>query len=123
MRGVLWYSFGNFKLAPDDLAADAGGVINVAVEDENVPGSFALRQNYPNPFNPVTTIRYQVGELAQVKLEVFDVLGRRVATLFRRPTGPRRVRCHVRSRPVAQWALPLPPASRLQSRNQTNDPS
>ena len=46
-----------------------------------VPEAFHLDQNYPNPFNPVTTIRYQIGELAKVRLEVFDLLGRRVATL------------------------------------------
>ncbi len=45
------------------------------------PGSFALHQNYPNPFNPSTNIRYQISEAGRVKLNVFDMLGREVATV------------------------------------------
>ncbi len=46
-----------------------------------IPQEFALLQNYPNPFNPETTIRYNLVETATVKLEIFDLLGRKVATL------------------------------------------
>ena len=48
---------------------------------ELAPGSFELYQNYPNPFNPTTVIRFDISQRGLVKLEVYDVLGRRVATL------------------------------------------
>ena len=46
------------------------------------PSTFRLEQNYPNPFNPVTNISFDVAKAGAVKLEVFDVLGRKVADLF-----------------------------------------
>jgi hypothetical protein len=46
-----------------------------------LPEAFTLSQNYPNPFNPATTIQFTVPKEARVRLEVFDILGRRVAVL------------------------------------------
>ena len=43
--------------------------------------SYALDQNYPNPFNPTTTIRYSIPVSSRVQLEIFDLLGRKVATM------------------------------------------
>jgi hypothetical protein len=54
---------------------------DVEQTDPAVPGAFALHQNYPNPFNPSTDIRYQISDYGYVKLGVFDLLGREVATL------------------------------------------
>jgi hypothetical protein len=45
------------------------------------PSGIALLANYPNPFNPVTQIRFELPGAGQVRLEVYDVLGRRAATL------------------------------------------
>ena len=45
------------------------------------PEEFALEGNYPNPFTQATTIPYQLSESADVTLEVYDVLGRKVGTL------------------------------------------
>jgi hypothetical protein len=47
----------------------------------HIARAFHLAQNYPNPFNPTTTIRYEIPVTSDVKLEIFDVLGRKVATL------------------------------------------
>ena len=45
------------------------------------PIAIELGQNYPNPFNPTTNIPIKLAQSGKVKLTVFDVLGRRVATL------------------------------------------
>ncbi len=80
VRGVLWYSFSNFKLGPASFS-DIGGVINTATEDDSVPARFTLEQNYPNPFNPSTQISFDIATTGHVQLDVFDVMGRQVATL------------------------------------------
>ncbi len=46
------------------------------------PHSFSLSQNYPNPFNPTTTVTYDLPEQSNVKIEIFDLTGRRVKTLI-----------------------------------------
>lgn len=48
---------------------------------EAMPTEFTLSQNYPNPFNPETSIPFALPTRANVKLAVFDLLGREVATL------------------------------------------
>ncbi len=47
-----------------------------------VPDTYVLESNYPNPFNPQTTIRFGLPTSAQVKLVVYDVLGRQVRLLL-----------------------------------------
>lgn len=50
--------------------------------DYVIPGEFRLQQNYPNPFNPQTTISFNLEKSADIRLEVFDILGRKQATLY-----------------------------------------
>ena len=90
-------------------SADAGPIVStllamadtmvVDVNDRSggpeAPACFVLEQNYPNPFNPGTWIRYQLPEASEVKLVVYDLLGREVAVLTdgRKDRGTHTVRC------------------------------
>ena len=60
-----------------------------ALRGSALPQGFSLGQNYPNPFNPSTIIPYQLATSAHVRLEVFNLLGQRIATLVdgQRPAG------------------------------------
>jgi len=60
----------------------AGEVTGITEKDIEIPAGFTLKQNYPNPFNPSTTLSFDLPESGHVKLEVFDLLGRRVSTLM-----------------------------------------
>ncbi len=53
----------------------------VDASDAQVPHDITLSQNSPNPFNPLTLISFALTEAENVKLEVYDILGRRVETL------------------------------------------
>jgi hypothetical protein len=53
----------------------------LSVDDIVTPEVFALHQNYPNPFNPTTTLRYDLPEDSQVKIMIYDLMGREVKSL------------------------------------------
>ena len=48
---------------------------------EQLPTSFSLKQNYPNPFNPSTKIEYSIPKMNLVTIKIYDILGRKIATL------------------------------------------
>lgn len=65
-----------FTTVPFGVPIQAGG---------GLPDAFALEPGYPNPFNPATHLRFALPHAANVRLEVFDALGRRVAVLAEGP--------------------------------------
>jgi hypothetical protein len=64
------------------LLASWSSVVTAVEENANAaPTALALGDNYPDPFNPATTITYALPHAVEVKLIIFDMLGRRVRTL------------------------------------------
>ncbi len=76
------------KLSIEDLYVSMGDPVDsalaVSVEkmDKGIPTVYELSQNYPNPFNPSTTIEFALPKNGDVKLVVYDVVGKVVATLY-----------------------------------------
>ncbi len=68
----------------DNLRAvkKTSGAVTVAELAVPVPERFYLYQNFPNPFNPATQINFDLPQAGQVKLTVYDLLGREVAILL-----------------------------------------
>ncbi|UCG53265.1 MAG: S8 family serine peptidase [Candidatus Latescibacterota bacterium] len=92
-------SIAYFKLCAIDTAGYAGGYSGSAEGDPTGIGDavasvrdFRLSQNYPNPFNPTTTFQFTLDTPAFVRLDVFNVAGQRVATVFAKemPAGTHR---------------------------------
>jgi hypothetical protein len=84
---------GSIVAYADDLLAISNGyavhiydvsdvVTDVAETEPVLPLRYRLDQNYPNPFNPATTIGYSLPRRSPVRLEIYNVLGRRVITLI-----------------------------------------
>jgi hypothetical protein len=73
------YSIGNGAgLYSSRLCQTTLGIIN---NNTGVPKSYTLSQNYPNPFNPSTNIKFSIPKSGIVKLTIFDITGKVVATL------------------------------------------
>jgi hypothetical protein len=83
--GVTYYRLRQMDL---DGSEHAFGELRVesatAVEETAIPVTYALYQNFPNPFNPTTVVSCQLPMASKVRLVVYDMLGREVATLLDR---------------------------------------
>lgn len=86
---VFWYRGGALHTAGNPFECDIVGPtlnpIGFQVEAEAPPApadGLELAAAVPNPFSPSTTVRFRVAEMQQVRVELFDALGRRVTELF-----------------------------------------
>ena len=72
-----------YPMVSDVLTVTVTAGTNVANEDDRsaLPDRYQLHGNYPNPFNPSTRITFETRELTPLSIEVYDVMGRLVATL------------------------------------------
>lgn len=80
-NNTFFYKMSKLALGTIAVLTGVHDATDVAIAEGTV-SNYSLSQNYPNPFNPVTTIDYQLLSLTPVTLEVFDMLGRRVAILI-----------------------------------------
>jgi hypothetical protein len=68
-----------------DMGAYGGGdsaFVGISNPENGLPNQLSLIQNYPNPFNASTTIKYELPQQTNVIIDIHDILGRKVATLF-----------------------------------------
>jgi hypothetical protein len=77
-----------FLLSTGVYTAASSARTQQAPREQALPTRFALAQNQPNPFARTTTIRFELPSAVPVKLEVFDLQGRRVRVLTDRTLEP-----------------------------------
>ncbi|KAA3617685.1 MAG: T9SS C-terminal target domain-containing protein [Calditrichaeota bacterium] len=86
IKGIHFYSFSEFKLAPRDNN-DTDLVLGLSKHDV-IRAGFSLKQNYPNPFNPITIINYDITNRNYTSLIVYNLLGKEVTTLISKKQNP-----------------------------------
>ncbi|MBK7105640.1 MAG: ammonia-forming cytochrome c nitrite reductase subunit c552 [Ignavibacteriae bacterium] len=72
------FTIAMLKTAISDMK---GELVDVNEFTNSVPTDYKLSQNYPNPFNPTTVINFSIPEATNVKITVFDAIGREVSVL------------------------------------------
>ncbi|MBI9071784.1 MAG: T9SS type A sorting domain-containing protein [Melioribacteraceae bacterium] len=80
------YNEDAYKIELDVINATEPGIdeyiFTTYMNETDLPDDYVLYQNYPNPFNPTTKILFKINTTQKVKIEVFDILGRKVETLI-----------------------------------------
>ena len=100
-----------------DIMNWLSGTVNI---DETIPQptQFRLAPNYPNPFNPSTTISFDLPVTARVKVAIYDIMGRKVATLFDDilPAGQHQAVWNARQQPSGVYFYRIETAEYSQTR-------
>lgn len=79
---VVWQDFrngNNFDIY--ETGFNISGFVATGNNGTSIPDEFSISQNYPNPFNPSTTINYQLPIAGNVKISIYDALGKNVGIL------------------------------------------
>ncbi len=80
-----WYGWAVEKWLFD---GDLNVLLSIEQITANIPKGYALKQNYPNPFNPTTTIEFDVQKAGLVTLEIYNIMGQKVAALINEQLNP-----------------------------------
>jgi hypothetical protein len=78
----------NPKYAIDALVASINILTGITPASTEVPTKFEMSQNYPNPFNPTTKINVSIAKTSNVKIIVYDIAGKEIATLANTVMNP-----------------------------------
>jgi photosystem II stability/assembly factor-like uncharacterized protein len=70
------------------MKTTTSGITHIKNVNNVTPSSYSLGQNYPNPFNPVTNVKFSIINSGNVKLIMYDVMGREVQTLVNEKLQP-----------------------------------
>jgi len=83
--------------------------IDIADNNNPIPSEFRLNGNYPNPFNGNTVIEYDLAIASDVKLDIFDILGRQVETIINeiQPAGRYQIAWNAGKRPSGYYFYQL----------------
>ena len=81
-RKLVNVDFANSIINNVDFTLTPQSVTSTEETPATVVTKYTLMQNYPNPFNPVTNISFTLPEKANVKLIVYNILGKEIATLI-----------------------------------------
>ncbi len=98
--------------------SDGGVTFFEGTAPRDIPRQLHLSQNYPNPFNPSTTIKYELPKSSEVRLSVYDMLGREVSVLVndRMDAGVHEVRFDGSNLATGVYMSRLTAGSNVQSR-------
>lgn len=91
LRGVSFIDTATGTAVGDNgkvIRTTNGGITFIQPVSNEIPKEFSLSQNYPNPFNPVTSFKLQISAPANVKIIVYDVLGKETAVLVSEELKP-----------------------------------
>ena len=76
-----WFVGGGDLVGNGLILKTTNGGVGVKPISNEIPDKFSLYQNYPNPFNPTTSIKFDIPNSSHVKLIVYNILGKEIATI------------------------------------------